>query len=184
MKTLILNGSPRPRGDTSVMIRTLTAALPGEVKIVDAYRIDIRPCTDCRYCLRAQGCAITDGMEALLADIADADCIVIASPVYFSSLTGPLLSLMSRLQIVYTAKAHHGIDLIQKPKRGVLLLAAGGSGSPEPAKKTGELLLRVMKADPIATVCSPKTDLLPAEKDEKTLSALRLVAGTLAERVQ
>lgn len=182
MKTLIFNGSPRPKGDTAALIGAMAEALPGEVKTVDAYRSGIRPCIDCRRCWVQLGCVIDDGMTALLRDIADADCIVIASPVYFSALTGPLMSLMSRLQVLYTAKRFHGVRLIEKPKRGAILLCGGGNGSPAMAEETARLLLRVMQAEHIGTVCTHKTDTLPAAEDAETRTAVRKLAEQLAAK--
>lgn len=54
MKTLIFNGSPRKNGETAYMIRTLQENLGGDFKVVNAYRADIRPCIDCRWCLTMQ----------------------------------------------------------------------------------------------------------------------------------
>ena len=93
MKTLILNGSPRANGDTVSLIKELTKKLPGEYKIVDAYHCDVSPCVDCRYCWEHPGCAIADEMQEIYAYIQECDNILIASPVYFSELTGKLLDL-------------------------------------------------------------------------------------------
>ena len=49
-ETLIFNGSPRKNGETAYMIRTLQENLGGDFKVVNAYRADIRPCIDCRWC--------------------------------------------------------------------------------------------------------------------------------------
>ena len=54
MKTLILNGSPRINGDTSSLINKITEKITGEYRIVDAYRCNISPCPDCRYCWKNQ----------------------------------------------------------------------------------------------------------------------------------
>ena len=62
MKTLILNGSPRPGGDTASLLRLLTEDLTGEHQQVDAYRADISPCVDCRFCWTHSGCAIQKAM--------------------------------------------------------------------------------------------------------------------------
>ena len=43
MKTLILNGSPRENGDTAGLIREVIRKLPGEYKVVNAYRCNIFP---------------------------------------------------------------------------------------------------------------------------------------------
>ena len=71
MKTLILNGSPRPMGDTVQLINKITEKLAGEYQIVDAYRCHISPCVDCRYCWKKTGCAIQDEMQAVYDYIQD-----------------------------------------------------------------------------------------------------------------
>lgn len=65
MKTLILNGSPRMTGDTAQLVKTITEIIVGEYRIVDAYRCNISPCVDCRYCWEKQGCAINDEMQEI-----------------------------------------------------------------------------------------------------------------------
>ena len=169
MKTVIFNGSPRPKGDTTALIRALSAALPATPKVIDAYRADIRPCMDCRRCWDKVGCVIRDGMEEIYRDIMDADCIVIASPVYFSTLTGPLLSLMSRLQMFYTAGRMQGVHLIEKNKVGGILLCGGGNGSPACAEEVARGLLRTMHTKSLGTVCTHRTDDLPAAEDGEIL---------------
>ena len=58
MKTLILNGSPREQGDTIALIEKIIQGLQGEYHIVNAYRCNILPCIDCRYCWKIDGCLI------------------------------------------------------------------------------------------------------------------------------
>ena len=101
MKTLILNGSPRVHGDTVSLINLLIKSLYGEYLVVDAYKSNISPCRDCRYCWENPGCAIKDEMQVIYSYIEDCDNIVIASPLYFSELTGKLLDLGSRLQTYF-----------------------------------------------------------------------------------
>ena len=93
MKTLIFMGSPRLHGDTAGLLELLTRKLGGEWKIVDAYRARISPCIDCRYCRQHPGCSIQDEMQEVYKYIEDCDNIVIASPIYFSELTGKLLDV-------------------------------------------------------------------------------------------
>jgi len=63
MKTLILNDSPRINGGTSNLIKKITQKEIDEYKIVDAYRCNISPCLDCRYCWKNSGCSINDEMQ-------------------------------------------------------------------------------------------------------------------------
>ena len=104
MKTLIFNGSPRKNGETAYMIHTLQENLGGEYKVVDAYRAQIRPCIDCRWCFDHAGCAVKDEWQEILSYIEECDHIIIASPVYFEEVTGMLLAVMSRLQTYFSAR--------------------------------------------------------------------------------
>lgn len=177
MKTLIFNGSPRPMGDTSLLIEELLSSLEGEHKIIRAYDSGISPCIDCRACWKKPGCVIKDGMLEVYRYIEECDNILIASPIYFSELTGPLLSVASRLQAYYCAKAFLGISMITKQKKGAVLLVGGGDGNPEPAAKTARMLLRHMNArDIFQTVCYHNTNKSPAISDCETLKEISEMA--------
>ena len=174
MKTLIFDGSPHRAGDTAALLAALQETLPGEKRIVRAYEAGIAPCLDCRFCQRHPACAQKDGMEEVYRWIEKSDAVVIASPLYFSQLTGPLLSLLSRLQAFYCARRFLGRELAGGPKRGGLLLVGGGDGSPDPAVRTARCLLRLVNAADIApAVLSLKTDLVPAAQDAAALAAAR-----------
>ena len=84
MRTLILNGSPRPQGDTAHLIQALRRELPGEVEQVDAYRTSVAPCVDCRGCFHQPGCVVRDDMDAIYQLVDGADVIVLASPLDLS----------------------------------------------------------------------------------------------------
>ena len=104
MKTLIFNGSPRKNGDTESLIKKVTGEIKGEYKIVNAYTANISPCIDCRFCWDNSGCIIRDEMQEVYEYIQECDNIIIASPIYFSELTGKLLDLGSRLQTYFCAR--------------------------------------------------------------------------------
>ena len=101
MKTMILNGSPRKSGDTASLISIITQNIDGNYRIFDAYRCNISPCLDCRYCRQNDGCIIKDEMQEIYGYIQECDNILIASPLYFSELTGKLLDVGSRLQTYF-----------------------------------------------------------------------------------
>lgn len=173
MKTLILNGSPRPNGDTVSLIKKMTERLPGEYKVVNAYRCSISPCVDCRYCWKNSGCAIDDGMREIYGYIQECDNIVIASPVYFSELTGKLLDVASRLQTYFCARFFRKEEPIAKPKRGAIVLVGGGDGSVDKACGTARTLLHQMNCHDIhELVCSHNTNKIPAIEDENALAGI------------
>lgn len=116
IKTLILNGSPRKNGDTTFLIQELTKQLHGDIKIVNAYTANISPCIDCRKCQEQFGCIIKNEMQEVYQYFETCDNVVIASPIYFSELTGKLLDIGSRLQLYFSAKQflHESPELKQK----------------------------------------------------------------------
>ena len=173
MKTLILNGSPRVSGDTVSLIKQITSGLRGDTKIVNAYYCDISPCIDCRYCWKNSGCSINDEMQDVYKYIEECDNIVIASPIYFSELTGKLLDVGSRLQTYFCGKFFRKEELNSKPKKGAVILVGGGDGRIEKAFETACTLLHHMKCFDIHDVVySHNTNLVPALDDEKTVKGI------------
>ena len=110
--------------------------------VVDAYRCNISPCVDCRYCKEHSGCAIQDGMQEVYPYIQECDNIVIASPIYFSEVTGKVLDVCSRLQTWFCARFYRGETPVPKPKKGAVILVGGGDGAPDKAYGTACTLLQ------------------------------------------
>lgn len=167
MKTLILNGSPRKNGDTVSLIKLLTEKLKGEYKILNTFYSNISPCTDCRSCQKNMGCVINDEMRSIYKYTEDCDNIVIASPIYFSELTGSLLNVGSRFQAFYCCRRFLNTEPVSKKKKGGIILVGGGDGSFDTAEKTARVLLRHMGAETVfPLVCSHNTDNIPAVQDK------------------
>ena len=178
MKTLMINGSPRPKGDTVGLMELVRERLAGEVMRVDAYRADISPCVDCRYCWEDPGCAIEDGMQEVYAYIRDCQNILIASPIYFSELTGRLLDVGSRLQTCFCARTFRGEEPSPGSKKGAVILVGGGDGNMEKAYDTACTLLRHMGCGDIhELVASHNTNGRPAVTDRQAV----LGAGSIAD---
>ena len=144
MKTLIFNGSPRINGDTQSLISIIIQNIKDEYKIVNAYRCTISPCLDCRYCWKNRGCAIDDEMQEVYSYIQKCDNILIASPIYFSELTGKLLDVGSRLQTYFCAKFFRKEIAIPRSKKGAVILVGGGDGYMNKAYETAQTLLHHM----------------------------------------
>ncbi len=179
MKTLIFNGSPRKHGETAYMIRTLQEALGGEYRVVDAYRADIRPCADCRWCFEHAGCAIRDEWQEVFSYIEECDHIIMASPVYFEEITGMLLAVMSRLQTCFSARYIRREEPVPKRKTGGVLLVAGSIGPREKAESTAEMLLKQMNCSSLGTVYVNCTDKVSVRDREDILQEIRGLADKL-----
>ena len=173
MKTLIFNGSPRKSGDTVSLLNYLLERLPGEYMIVEAYRCSISPCLDCRYCKTNSGCAIKDEMQEVYEYLKDCDNVLIASPVYFSELTGPLLSVGSRLQTYFCGRFFRKEESGLTEKKGAVVLVGGGDGKPDKAYETANVLLKNMNCKEIyPLICSHNTDRVSAIEDAQAVAGV------------
>ena len=180
MKTLIFNGSARKNGETQSMIDALKAQLEGEYKIVNAHSCNVRACIDCRYCWEHPECSIRDGWQEIDSYLRECDNVVIASPVYFCEITGPVLSVLSRIQVYWAAKTFRHEKLLEKPKRGGMILLGGGQGTATAPMNTSAVLLRQMNAKEIFDpVCCFATDHHHALEDEETMADLKKFAQFL-----
>lgn len=180
MHTFILNGSPRPSGDTAALLEACKRALAGPFTQIDAYREKVIPCLDCRAC-RTGDCPLPDRMREIGRLAAESSAILIASPVYFSSLTPPLAAIGSRLQSRYYASLQG--EGIGDGKRGAVLLAAGGNGAPDGAYRMARQFLRLWGVQgEIPLAGAWQTDSVPASLDREALRQAERLAAFLEGR--
>ena len=121
-------------------------------------------------------------MQAVYDYLADCDAVVLASPVWFSSLSGPVLDIGSRFQTYFARKFFRHLPSALKPKRGVILLVGGQPGTevhPIANAKTILGLANIAKDD-ITVVTSMDTDHIPAALDTAALKAARSAAQALS----
>ena len=184
MKTIIFNGSPRKNGDTVVLIHELMEHLEGEVLVVNAYESQIKGCVDCRFCWKHPRCAFAD-FQDLDQAIRNADNLVIASPIYFSEITGELLKILSKTQVYWSGRFIRHDQVIVKPKKGGVMLAYAGNCNLKYPLHTADLLLRNMGVEEIFTpVTAGDTDNYPAKEDEASLAQARELAKFLNEPIK
>ncbi len=155
------------------LVRAFRQELTGDIRLIDACHTTIQPCADCRYCLTHPRCCVNDGMMELYADIETSDNIVLASPIYYDQLSGPLLSLCSRFQVYYK-------NPLVTRRLGVFLAAAGGSSkSIELAAHTAALIFRQLGARFLGSAASMHTDCIPTGKDLEALHTTQMLARKL-----
>jgi multimeric flavodoxin WrbA len=105
MKVLAINGSPRKKGNTQLLIDTAARMLEDEGIEVEPVRVadfDIRPCTACDRCSKKLwDCPIKDDAVKVLRKMSAADGMIIGSPVYCGGVTAQLKALLDRSIIPY-----------------------------------------------------------------------------------
>ena len=176
MKTLIINGSPRKTGDTAFLLSELKRHINHEIVEISAYYSNIKPCIDCRACTKEKGCKTDDEMRLIYAD--DFDNVVVASPLYISNLTPPLISLASRFQAYYCAKRFLKDEFRLKQKKAALILVGGGDGNPSEAIKLSQWIFKKLNADGFEKniVFSLKTDDIPSSEDKEAIKKVIEIA--------
>lgn len=100
MKVLIINGSPRNNGNTSIAIRELETELQKcdiETEVVRVGHKDIRGCIACKKCTEKGKCVFDDIVNELAPKFKEADGLVVASPVYYASANATLIACLDRL---------------------------------------------------------------------------------------
>lgn len=181
MKVLILNGSPHSNGNTSFIVNKLKENFSSDTMFVEinAFKENIKPCVECRYCWENEGCCIKDKMEIINSD--DYDVLVIASPLYMSFLTPPLFSIITRLNYIWCNKHFLKISNNLKKKKGILILVGGGTGTPVYAINTAKLAFNYFNADfdeEKDYIYSLHTDKLLAKDDGEVLKQIdRTIEG-------
>lgn len=100
MKVLIINGSPRQGGNTTVALREMENVFKASGVDVETVQIgskNIRGCIACNRCATTGKCAVDDVVNELAEKFERADGLVVASPVYYASANATLIACLDRL---------------------------------------------------------------------------------------
>lgn len=128
-KIIVLNGSPRPKGNTSALAEEFSKGAREAGCEVTSFLLDKMDIHGCKGCFgggkdAVHPCVQRDDMEKIYPVYKDADLVVLASPLYYWNFSGQLRTAFDRLFAVAECDANY-----QNPvKEAVLLMAAEGFG--------------------------------------------------------
>lgn len=128
MKVLIINGSPRIDGNTTIAINELIKTFDKEeieTEIVQIGNKDIRGCVACYKCYETGKCVFNDLVNEVALKLKEADGLIIASPVYYAQANGTLVSFIQRL-FFSTSRT---IDKTMKVGASIAICRRGGSSA-------------------------------------------------------
>lgn len=100
MKVILINGSPKKNGNTAFALQQMVDIFHAEgvdTEIIQVGNQLIQGCTGCGSCYKLGKCVYDDLVNETAAKLADADGMVIGSPVYYASPNGTLISFLDRL---------------------------------------------------------------------------------------
>lgn len=100
-RIVILMGSPRKHGNTDLLVNAFVegAKENNQVEVVRVSEYEVSPCLGCNACYKNENhaCSQKDDMNDIYLKLADADILVIASPVYFYGISAQLKTVIDRL---------------------------------------------------------------------------------------
>ena len=123
MKVLMINGSPRAEGNTALALREMEAIFREagvDVITMQVGNKAIRGCIACGKCAALGKCVFDDAVNDAAALLPQVDGLVLASPVYYASANGNLISFLDRL-----FHSNH-CDLTMKGGASVVCARRGG----------------------------------------------------------
>ena len=100
MKVLIINGSPRVNGNTSIALNEMEKIFKEESVETETIQIgmkDIRGCIACNSCFKTGKCVFNDLVNEVAPKFEQADGLVVGTPVYFASANATLIAFLTRL---------------------------------------------------------------------------------------
>lgn len=100
MKVLVLNGSPRRDGNTSIALKEMVKIFDAEgveTELLQIGNMDIRGCIACGSCAQKGKCVFEDAVNETAPKFEACDGLVIASPVYYASANATLVAFLTRL---------------------------------------------------------------------------------------
>lgn len=127
-KILILNGSPREKGNTAALVEEFTnGAKEAGNEVVSFYLqpMNIHGCLGCCGGGRnsSSPCVQKDDMDKIYPHYKEADIVVLASPMYYWTISGQLKTAIDRLFAVAEIKEKYD----RVPKGGILLMSGAGN---------------------------------------------------------
>lgn len=104
LKTIVINAGPKKRGFNAEMAKSAlrgAQSVGAEVEFIDLYRLKFTGCLSCLICMRDDfescKCFLRDDLSPLIDRILDADCLLIAAPIFFSNPSSHYMALLERL---------------------------------------------------------------------------------------
>ena len=128
-KVVAFNGSPRPKGNTSILIQEVFKVLNKNGIETEVIRIGNKPvhgCTACLKCRELQDCKChikNDLLNKCIEKMLEADGILLASPVYFADITSEMKALIDVAGYVTRGNGHL---LARKVGAGIVAVRRAG----------------------------------------------------------
>lgn len=129
-KIVILNGSPRKKGNTSALVKSFTEGAESAGNTVTEFFLNSMDIHGCRGCFgghssRECPCVQNDDMNQIYPAVRKAEVVVLATPLYYWNMSGQIRTAIDRL---FALEEGDGNLLRGHDRSSALLMAAEGNG--------------------------------------------------------
>lgn len=128
MKILGINGSPRIEGNTDILLdKVLEGAKStgAETEKIILNKLKFVGCQECREMPDDRPCIVQDDMQSIYPKIKKADAIILASPIFFGSISAQTKAMIDRFQCVWRSKYVLKKDMFPEKKTGAFISVEG-----------------------------------------------------------
>ena len=186
---MVLDGSPLPDGSVARMLGAAAEgarAAGGDAEVFRCYDLAVRPCVACGPDATPGFCIFNDGMDAVYAALERSHAVLVGSPVYFDTVSGPLKLVMDRCNCItpLVTLADGRQDCVPKwprTRRGAFITACSAAHPHDLAERSVRGFLRWVGAKWEETVVWSHADNEKGSVPANTLQAARALGRRLIE---
>jgi multimeric flavodoxin WrbA len=132
MKIIGFSASPREEGNTAWAINKILEGAKeqgAEIQSFSSSDLDIKPCRGCLGCIKSDRCVINDDMQKIYDALAQADALILGSPVYMGQMTAQAKTFTDRLFAQITPRFSPHFKEKNAGKKLVLVFTQGNPDS-------------------------------------------------------
>ncbi len=157
---LVINGSPNKDSKTLSVTYEIIKDSKEEIIYIDAYKIKIDSCDDCKYCHSKIGCVKSDDMDNIYDLLYKAETLIISSPIYFGAMTDQTMKIVNRFQRFYEQKFSIKDNNIPRLNNLIIVSTQGGINNDmfDGVKQTYNILELLFNPDYSVLLTVPSTD--------------------------
>jgi len=163
MYVLGINGSPRIGGNTDILLDKALEGASGKgakIEKVILNKLKFSPCQECENVRDDGSCIVEDDMQSVYKKIDAADVIILASPIFFGSLSAQTKMMVDRFQCLWRAKYILKTVTTKKKKKGIFISVEGSTRKDffDNAKSIVKNLFATIDADYTEELFCPEVD--------------------------
>jgi multimeric flavodoxin WrbA len=150
LKVLGIMGSPRIKGNTELLLDEAlkgAASQGAEVEKITVSRLKIDPCREIYHCLKDGTCPIKDDMTTIYDKLLQADAVIVATPIFFYTVSAQIMNLISRCQALWSRRYVLNVDMPLKKGAFIAVGATRGAKLFDGPKLTIRYFFKAINAE-------------------------------------